>query len=421
VAPSDGGKERARPSSADDGWTTLTADAALVARSPDAVRGMIQVIDHVFPTDPRGRPEPQRLPDTVALPNPLWRALGAMFGARGLSVDPYAPYAFQTATFANRTDYPMTLLVTARVRDLATGWPVPAFVPQAFEVTGGVGRLTSLARIPPHAEGRAVVPFYVRREVQEGRYTGELEVQLLGSDAPLYRLERPLSVVRSDARVSLTLLVVTPLSLAALGLFAARYRRLIAGFDARALSTIALFGALMFASGFLTDLLSVGLNVVLGPFNLLVGGVLYEILHHLVLATLIVLYPRPGTATLVGLTHYLMRGLTTGQLSPVDVLFVGSSLTYKEFALYAFGVTRGRPLLERLAATPRRTRLTVALAFGLAGGATAFTSLALHTAFYRLFFAPWYVWLAVIVGVVGAWPGVLMGLRFGQSLNRVRD
>jgi len=402
-------------------WSTLRGEAMLVVRPLERLRRDIEVLAHRFPADAKGRPDVQRLEDTVALPNPIWELLGTAFGADALSFDPYAPYAFQSVRLRNHTPWAVTLLVKARTLEANRDREVAGFVPRAFEVTGGTGRITSLATIQPEAEGIVVVPFYIRPEVREGRYRNLLQVSLMGTDRVLHVLERPLQVVRSNTRVTITLLVVIPMSLLATLLFAMRHRTIIAAFDTRALTTIALFGALMFAVGFLVDLLSTGLNVALGPFNILVSGLMFEVFHHLVLAALLTLYPRRGIATLVGLTHYLIRGLTTGQLSPVDVLFIGSSLTYKELALFCLGVTRGASWTERLRTWPWWETQRLAAALALAACATAFTSLALHTAFYRLFFAEWYVWLTLLVALVGAWPGATMGVRFGQSLARVQD
>lgn len=403
----------------------LVAHAVLLTQDPRQLTSGLSVESHQFPANRRGEPELERLDDTVVLPNPLFQALARFFGANALHYDPYAPYAYQAVQFRNRLDYPLTVLLTASTVDERTGEMPEAFIPRAFEVTGGTGRITTLTRIPARGEAVAAVPFYVRPEVLDGTYLNRITVTLMGTSTELYQLERPLTVIRNRPGITGTLALAIPLSLAFVVGFALSYRRLMAGLGVRALSTIALFASLMFALSVVVDVLGVGMNALLGPFNILVGGLLYEVLHHLLLTPLLLLYPRFGTATLVGLTLYLMRGLTTGQLSPVDVLFVGSALALKELCLYALGVTRprndGPAHAQKLPPSRRMLVLQVGMALMLASGLTAVTSLALHSAFYRLYYADWYWWLNVGVAVVGPWPGVYWGVRLGESLNRVRD
>lgn len=403
--------------------TILQATAQISTQPLEHLQQGIRVISHQFPSNRQGEPDLQRLPDTVVLPNPLWGGVARLFGARALAYDPYAPNAWQTVTLHNALDAPVTLLLTAATVDPVTGEAPPAFIPKAFEVTGGTGRITTLARIPARGEGRAIIPFYVRPEVQDGEYKTRVSVMLMGSSTELYALERTLTVVRTSPLISGILLFAVPFSLLAGGFGALKYRKLMASMGARALTTIALFGALMFALGFGVDLMGLGLNALLGPFSLLVGGVIAEILHHLLLVPLLLLYPRPGTAALVGLTQYLMRGMLTGQISPVDVLFVGSALGYKELWLYGMGVTRGAGLglYERIEQAPRATLLRLGLALVGASAMTAVTSLALHSAFYRLFYAEWYWGLTLLVAVLGPIPGIVWGIRLGQGLNRVRE
>ena len=73
------------------------------------------------------------------------------------------------------------------------------------------------------------------------------------------------------------------------------------------LMTIALFGALSFIISAAGQLVGMGFAAVLGPFGILVTGLVDDVFRYALWAVLLTLMPRPGTATLVLLTHWLPR------------------------------------------------------------------------------------------------------------------
>lgn len=398
--------------------------ALLVRLLPQALTGWqegVKVQAWTLPTSPKGELEAHREPDVLVMPHPLWQKLGQGLMAGARPFDPYQPASWQTLSFENQLDWPVTVLLKAQVLDVSTKQELEAFVPRAFEVTGGLGHVTSLARVPARGTGQAILPLYVRPEVLEGTYLRKVEVQLLGLDEPLTTLEAPLYVRRQQPLLSSAVGLALLLSVAGTSFFLHHYRKLMQQLGTRALITIAMFGTLMFSVGFAMDMLTVGLNALLGPLNVLVTGLLYEGLHHLLLVALLRVYPRVGTVTLVGLTQYLMRGLTTGQVSPVDLLFLGSALALKELALWSLGVTRQKNRLSEPEPVTLRKLLPLLLALSGASGVSALLSLALHSALYRLFYAEWYWWANLGVAMLGPIPGIWLGAMLGQELNRVRD
>jgi hypothetical protein len=110
-----------------------------------------------------------------------------------------------------------------------------------------------------------------------------------------------------------------------------------------------------------------------------------------------------------------MGGVLFGSFGLTDVVFVGSSIAFRETLLLTFGVTRFGP-----AGAKPPNLVAMMLALGLADAAGTFTSLALQAVFYRLFFAPWYIFLQVAVtGFVYTAIGVYLGRSLGMSLRRV--
>lgn len=399
--------------SSGDTWTATTLLSTLDLAT---LRTQLQVGDLRFPVDREGASETQHLPDTLALPGPIWGGLGRLVGQHPTSLDPYTPVGHQAITLTNHLGHPLQVVALSEVVDPLTKEPSPGFQPRVFEVTGGTGLITSLCYLPPGQATACLLPVYTLPDVSPGQYLRRVSIHLLGQDAPLAEVSAPLTVLREDSRALGTLMVVLPLTLLFLGLGWWHHKKWLATWTLEELALISLFSSLLFGVGLMTELSMSLAAALLGPLNVLVGGLLAEVLTHLLLTTLLCLIPRVGVITLVGVVQTLLRGAMTGQLSPVDPLFLTPVLLSRELALWAFGITRGGTRL-----VPNLVTLTrLGLAFGLAGMVSAWTSLALHSAFYRLFFADWFVVLNMMVGLTYPLPGIWWGMKLGMEMRRIR-
>jgi len=160
-----------------------------------------------------------------------------------------------------------------------------------------------------------------------------------------------------------------------------------------------------FGLDFLGGLLSNILYALLGPFNILVGGLVTEVIHYTVFTAVFLLVPRPGFAILSGLLHYLMGLVLFGGLRATDPFFLGSRLLVLEAFLCLFR-THSRPSGWR---TP--------VALSLADALNTLASLIIHMTFYRLFFPGWYLWLSIVVkGFFYTLIGARIGVRLGRTL-----
>ena len=391
------------------------ATAVLSTLDLPTLRNRLTVGELRYPVDREGGAETQRLPDTLALAGPIWGGLGRLVGEHPTSLDPYSPVGNQALTLTNHLDHPLQVVALSEVVDPLTLERAPGFQPRVFEVTGGTGIITSLCYVPAGQSTSCLLPVYALPEVAPGQYLRRVRVQLLGQDEPLAEVSAPLTVLRENSRALGTLAVVLPLTLLWIGLGAWYHKRWLATWSLEELALISLFSALLFGVGLMTELSMTLAAALLGPLNVLVGGLLAEGLTHLLLTSLLCLLPRVGVITLVGVVQTLLRGAMTGQLSPVDPLFLTPVLLSRELTLWAFGITRGKRLDDTFSTVTR-----TALAFGVAGMVSAWTSLALHSAFYRLFFADWFVVLNLGVGLVYPLPGVIWGLKWGQELRKIR-
>jgi hypothetical protein len=222
-------------------------------------------------------------------------------------------------------------------------------------------------------------------------------------------------VLRSHRLFSVSLVVIVLASLSWLVLIIVFYRRIVRAFGVRVITLLSLLGALKFCLSFGTEMMNQVLYGFLGPFNCLVGGLFSEVITYLLITSVLFLVPRVGTMTIAYIIAYLIRGILFGSFGLTDILFTGSTIAYFEICLFLFGVTR-------FGDTPHRRPRTVPLmlALGIADAASTFTSLTLHSVFYRLFFADWYIVLQVVVtGFLYTLIGVYLGRALGLSLKKV--
>jgi hypothetical protein len=375
----------------------------------------VSVVAWRLPTEHDGFHERQRVADRISIPSRLGVKLASWLNVRLSMPSAYEPFTYQTLWVRNETAQPISLLLVSEILHPATGEPVGFFAAPEFESTGGTGRIMAYAHVGPGETQPCVLPVYVRPQTPEGTYLRRIAIQPLGSDRTLEVLEAPLGVVRTNLMFSGWVLGVAVLSVAWLAATAVLYRRIVASLGIRVLVLLALLGSLQFCLQFAGGLVSMAFYALLGPFNCLVGGLLTEVMTYLLVTSILFLVPRVGAMTLAGLVTYVMGGVLFGSFGLTDVIFVGSSIAFRETLLWGFGVTRFGPLGVK----PPNV-VAMMLALGLADAGSTFTSLALQAVFYRLFFADWYIFLQVVVtGFVYTAIGVYLGKSLGASLRKV--
>jgi cbb3-type cytochrome oxidase subunit 1 len=147
-------------------------------------------------------------------------------------------------------------------------------------------------------------------------------------------------------------------------------------------------------------------------------GLIDDVLRYGLLATLLTLLPRPGTAALAALTQWLLSGIALGSFGPSDLLFVTGRVLWLEGGLWLTGITRSRAWLEE---HPVRRWLRLALALGGASAAANATGLILHVTLYRLFLADWYVAMVILgPGFLYVVLAVAVAVPLSDSLRRIQ-
>jgi hypothetical protein len=382
----------------------------------------VRAVEVLYPTSAAGAFDLRRPRDTVVLSNPVLLDLRRRLGISSPYFDYYAPSAHETLVLENASDEPLPVAVTMRTVDARSRGSVAGFRPPDYLGTADAG-VTTTARLEPHARTGVPLPVYVRPgELLAGDYLSIFDVRLLGTDAVVAHAEHALQVRAADLRSLAVTAAAVVMSVAGLVVFLVLQRRIFRVFRVSELVLIALFASMTFVLViFPGSILGPVFTAVAGPFGFLIQGVFFEAFRVAVLVTLLVLVPRPGTVTLVSLVRYLIGGLIFGGFTPVDLFYLGPSVVLMEAGLWLGGITSKNGLLRRRE-FPAASFLYVALVLGLANAATQYVTYCLNITLYRLYFADWFIALAVIVnGFLYAMLGAIPGLRLGRRLRRVSE
>lgn len=414
-----------RPVRVRDAPVTLSVGDATFTLVPAPVSlatlaATVTLVGDAFPAEIDGSPDLGRPTQRVSLPSPTWERIVRAVGLGGRRRDEVAPWAFWGLTLRNDGDTPVDLEVALTIGDAAG--IAAAFRPRLRAADGDTGTVAALLRVPAHGTARAALPVFVDTAVvTPGAYDARLTVTPLGGDTPLHAATRPLYVRRGDSAASVGFVLSLAAFVGGAGLTLRRVRGWLDAAATSELMTIALFGSALFLVGTIADLVAMGVGALLGPLSSLLTGLLSDLGRYTLLATLITLLPRVGTLTLAILTGWFLRGFTTGSFAPVDLLYTGTAIGIGEAFAWVAGLSRGgggRP--DWRDGTPGARWARLSLGFGGAAVCTTLAGLWMHIILFRLFFAPWYMAMQVLV------PGLLytvlacrIATGFAASLRRV--
>jgi hypothetical protein len=382
-----------------------------------------------LPLDRYGNADLRVEANTLMLRDKTWdyyknvlRGKGAVSAAAEYS----HPLTFMGLEFKNPKGEAKLLTVAAQLLDKTMRQPVSGLYTPAASVedahTAGfnaqTGRTVAFIALNGEDQQRADLPLYA----DEDRLAGGdywLQIMVEEDGTPLFIQEIPVRVIAANTRAAWVTAAALLLVTAGLLVCLCRWRQILAGLKTRWLITIALFGSASFAVvNVPTALLNDLLQVVLGPFAFLATGMFSGVIYYMLLASLVLLIPRPGAVLLMVSVRMLLGMLIFGHATPVSFLMQGSQAFILEIALYVTGFTKPLQAAAPDEQTGQETGtgqlLLLALTLGAADSVSTFINLHVLSLLYRLFYADWYIALCIVVNgfcysAIGAGCGVLLG------------
>lgn len=400
-------------------WEQKTTVQLRIASISDIVENLsITAIE--MPTDAAGIADPRQREGMIYHARPLFSWLGTQ------QSDVYIPVAYQAIRIHNQGRETIHVVVSSINRDIKTGKAVPFLAPPDA-VNAGTDRSISFASLPGGELTSISLPIYFHpQSAKAGEYEREIAVKIWGSDTTVLSVKRPLHIVvpnRHALYVSGLAVIVSCIGLVVLLRF---HRQFFVRFTTKQLIVIALFGTTIFVAIVVPSTLFLNLiRAILGPFSVLLTGLVNETLYYALLTALLMyiygapganatkdsrtseIYSKGGVILLVSAVRLLLSGVTFGLFTPMTIIYTGTSVLLLETGF----------LLVR-----RRGLLMWALMLSICDAIAVYVDFQLSILFYRLFFADWYILLRIVVeGFVYTFIGVLLGAGLGRGLWRVAD
>lgn len=379
-----------------------------------------------MPTDATGMVDPRQRKDTIYHARPLFSWLGAP------QTNAFEPMTYQTIRLRNTGKETIHVVVSSVNTDMKSGATVPFLAPPET-TNGGTNRSIAFASLPAGVVTEIPLPIYFhpvymrQGELEQaipGAYMRDVAVKVWGSDATILREQRPLHLVvpnRQALLISLLAIISSSIGFAIVGRF---HERIFSGFTTKQLIVIALFGTTVFVAVMVPSTLFLNLiSALLGPFSVLVSGLINETLYYALLTALLIYISGDptrsdhtdakrqnrgsGVILLVSAVRLLLSGVTFGLFTPMAIVYTGTSVLLLETG---FLFVRGRRILAW------------AVVLGICDALAVYVDLQLSMLFYRLFYADWYIVLRILIeGFAYTFIGVLLGARLGRGLWRVAD
>ncbi len=400
-------------------WEQKTKVQLRIAHISEIVEHLsIETID--MPTDASGIADSRQREGTIYHARPLFSWLDTQ------QTDVYIPVTYQAVRIHNQGEETIHVVVSSINRDMKSGEAVPFLAPPDA-VNAGTDRSISFASLPGGELTSIALPMYFHPQLAKaGEYEREIAVKIWGSDTTVLSAKRPLHIVvpnRHALFVSGLAVIASCIGLIVLLRF---HRQFFVRFTTKQLIVIALFGTTIFVAIVVPSTLFLNLiRAILGPFSVLLTGLVNETLYYALLTALLIYicgaphgnaardsrvsqtYGKGGVILLVSAVRLLLSGVTFGLFTPMTIIYTGTSVLLLEAGF----------LLVR-----RRGLIIWAFVFGICDAIAVYVDFQLSILFYRLFFADWYILLRIVVeGFAYTFIGVLLGARLGHGLWRVTD
>ena len=417
------------------GIVRFTTDAGQTWEQQSTVQLRIATISEIaeylsiesigMPTDATGTVDRKQREDTIYYPRPLFSWLQTP------QTNAFEPTTYQTVELRNRGEATIHVVVSSTNMDTRSGETIPFLAPPET-ANGRTNRSVAFASLPGGTVTEISLPIYFHpvylsqgkiEQAIPGEYERDVTVKVWGSDATILREQRPLHLIVPNQQALLVSLLAIISSCIGFATVLRFHKRLFAGFTTKHLIVIALFSTTVFVAVMVPSTLFLNLvRAILGPFSVLLTGLINETLYYALLTALLIYIngdPRnaettnhlrakgSGVILLVSVVRLLLGGVTFGLFTPMAIVYTGTSVLLLETGF----------LLVR-----NRTLLAWAVVLGICDAVSVYVDFQLSILFYRLFYADWYIVLRILIeGFIYTFIGVLLGARLGRGLWRVAE
>ncbi|AKB19355.1 hypothetical protein [Methanosarcina sp. WWM596] len=314
----------------------------------------------------------------------------------------------------NKGDSTVPVIITYDVLDIKTGEPVKAFKPAIMGMDADTLCYTTLT-LAPGSSSLVSLPLYISENAMGGEYLLRVKVKLTGSDWVAVTKDQKITAISRKWGPIIITLVSTLFGLTAVSLFFSRSKEIMDRFKTRNLVLISLFGTVSFAAINLPMTILWELShAVFGPFSFLFTGLFYEILLYMLIASLVVLIPKPGVVSLFMMVRFLLGGFITGNFTPITFITLSLSAVLLEVMMYTTGITSKNPNPEN--------RFRMGVVCGIADMASGYASFNVWMVLYRLFYSDWYIMANILIdGFLYTFIGAWFGISLGNRLKKVAE
>lgn len=387
---------------------TIVRKTQLRVASKDEVANEILVSGLIIPSDEDGYGNPS-YPSNTLIIRETSPVLKKLLKVTDLQINrEELTSTFIGVEISNKGNNTVPVVVTYDILDINTGEPVKTFKPTLMGMKADTFCYAALT-LPPDSSSLVSLPLYILDNAMGGDYLLRVDVKLTGSDwVATTRNQKITAISRKWGPIMITF-ASTLLGLTAVSLFFIKSKEIMSRFKTRNLVLISLFGTVSFVAINLPMTILWELShAILGPFSFLFTGLFYEILLYMLIASLVVLIPKPGVVSLFTMVRFLLGGFITGSFTPISFITLSVSAVILEVMMYTAGITGKNPDPEN--------RLRVGIVCGIADMISGYVSFNVWMVLYRLFYSNWYIIANILIDgflytFIGAWFGISLGNR----------
>jgi hypothetical protein len=393
---------------------TIVRTTQLNIASKEEVTDEISVSELIIPSDEDGHGNPSHPSNTLVIQETS-PALKKLLQVTDLKIDKEG----LTSTFigievTNTGNSTIPVIVTYDILDRKTGEPVKAFKPDIMGMNADTICYATLT-LSPGSSSLISLPLYISQDAMGGDYLLRVKVKLTGSDWIAVTKDQKITAISRRWGPIITTFISSLLGLTALGFFFSRPGEIMDRFKTRNLVLIALFGTVSFAAINLPMTILWELShAIFGPFSFLFTGLFNEILLYMLIASLVVLIPKPGVISLFMMVRFLLGGFITGSFTPITFITLSVNAIILELLLYAAGITGRNPSPDN--------RFRMGIICGFADMFSGYVSFSVWMVLYRLFYSDWYITANILIdGFLYTFIGTWFGISLGNRLKKVAE